>query len=459
MSWRETIEGAGDASFRGVPFKTTDAEIEGGRRTVVHEYPERDRPYPEDMGKRAKQWRVEGFVIGDDYLGQRDALIEALEAGGPGELRHPRYGVLQVSVVGHVSVKENHREGGMARFSISFVDAGDNVFPGAREDTVQEVDDAAGDCEDAAEDIYADALDLAGPASVLTGAISAVKSTVDGVLSMVRQVTSLGGLSSLVRQVVGLAGSIAALIRTPVVFAQSLRSIFNELVQGVRRPLAALQELQAVFDNHARPTITARAGSTAARIIGNQVAHNDLVRALSITAQARMVSVAISGSINQVSVATTALGVASGTTQTVGGVAIAGAGSSTSTASSSARRSIATAAAASQRLEEAPVATAAQALALRDALLDQIDAELETTEPEPVMAAALQRLRTAVARDVTARAELLRERSTFAPAAVLPAVVLAHRIYQDAGRVDELIARNGVHNPNFVPAAPLEVLQ
>jgi hypothetical protein len=36
-----------------------------------------------------------------------------------------------------------------------------------------------------------------------------------------------------------------------------------------------------------------------------------------------------------------------------------------------------------QQLEEAPVATVAQALALRDAVLDRIDQELETTEPAP----------------------------------------------------------------------------
>jgi hypothetical protein len=50
---------------------------------------------------------------------------------------------------------------------------------------------------------------------------------------------------------------------------------------------------------------------------------------------------------------------------------------------------------------------------------------------------------------VTVRAELLRERSTFTPAAVLPALVLAHRIYQDATRVDELVARNARAQPEL----------
>ena len=444
MSWREIIKAAKSASFRGVEFKTVDAEMRIGRRTVVHEYPERDRPYPEDLGKRAKEWHVEGFVIGDDYLDKRDALVAALDAKGPGELKHPRYGTLQVSVFGHASVRESTKEGGIARFSIQFVDAGANVFPGAREDTVAAVDKAATRCEAAAQSRYVKALNTAGPLSVLQSAINAAKTTVAGILRMVRQVTSLGGLSALVRSVVQLAGSIAALIRTPVVFVQGLRSIFADLVAGVGRPLAALQELRSLFQTHVRPvpaTGMPRAGSTAAKVLANQQAHTDLVRALTLSAQGRMVAVAISVGLNPEVGASTA-----GSDSSAGGT------TSTSTATTFSSSAL-------LPPYEAPIATAAQALALRDALLEQIDSELETTEPEPEMAAALQDLRSSVARDVSVRAELLRERSSFKPMAVLPALALAHRVYQDATRVDELIARNAVRNPNFVPTLPLEVLR
>ena len=33
-----------DASFAGVPFVVTDTELADGRRTAIHEYP--DRPFP-----------------------------------------------------------------------------------------------------------------------------------------------------------------------------------------------------------------------------------------------------------------------------------------------------------------------------------------------------------------------------------------------------------------------------
>ena len=33
-----------EASFRGVPFHVTKVDLKVGRRTVTHEYPQRDKP-------------------------------------------------------------------------------------------------------------------------------------------------------------------------------------------------------------------------------------------------------------------------------------------------------------------------------------------------------------------------------------------------------------------------------
>lgn len=429
MGWREDIKGT--ASFRGVPFKTVEGDAQVGRRNTTHEFPRRDQPYVEDLGRRARVWQVECYVVGEDYMAQRDALLWALQEPGAGELVHPRYGVLQVCVLGSVSVKEGTQTGGMARFTITFGDAGSNVFPANREDTVEAVDRAANDCEDAAMADYADSMDVAGPGVLQESALKGLQRDLDGLLATVRGVTDLTALSDLVRDVTGVADRLAALIRTPVVLAQSLRSLYNSLVLGVRRPLGALQELQAVFENNARPTGTARAGSTRDRLLTNTRASTDLTRRLGVAAQARLLAVGISASVNPVT--------SSGTS--------ASATASTSQASQA------------NQADERPVATAAQALALRDMVLAQIDAELETNEPDAQVAAALERLRAAVARDVSVRAELLRERSTFTPQAVLPALVLAHRVYQDASRAGELAERNGVRHATFVPAVALEVLE
>lgn len=130
MTWREdlgrvTVNGLGrviGASFRGVPFLVRASERGGGRRAVVHEFPFRDDPFVEDLGRKARPFRVEGYVIGDDYLEQRDDLLAALEdEAGPGELVHPYHGVRRAICV-NLSVSETTADGGMATFALEFAE-------------------------------------------------------------------------------------------------------------------------------------------------------------------------------------------------------------------------------------------------------------------------------------------------------------------------------------------------
>lgn len=398
MSWRDEMKT--QASFRGVPFKTTDAEQRIGRRTVLHEYPQRDTPFTEDMGRRARQYVVDGHVIGDDYLQQRDALIAAFEESGPGELVHPRYGRLRVAVLDYVSVKESQVSGGRASFSVTFVEHGDNQFPKTVVDTVAQVEAAATAVDAANAEQFGKEFNVAGPVVVATSALAALKKDLDGQLDLVRRVTSTADLAAIVASVAGVSGSLTALIRTPVNLAQSVISLSAQLSLTVIRPLSAVAELRSVFGGNPRPTGSALSGSTRARLLANESARADLQRRNSLSNQARVLSVALS----------------------------------------------------------VESLTASQARQLRDALLDQLDAELEDSDPPAAVARALTQLRTAVAADVRRRGEMMRETSTYQPQAVLPALVLAHRIYQDATRADELVQRNGIRHPGFVPAAPLEVL-
>lgn len=118
MAWESLVRT--QASFRGVPFNVDTAESQGGRRGVTHEYPFRDEPFREDLGRQVRKFTVEGHVIGADYLTARDKLLAALESpSGPGELVHPYYGTRHVAVSGF-RVREAAADGGLARFSIEF---------------------------------------------------------------------------------------------------------------------------------------------------------------------------------------------------------------------------------------------------------------------------------------------------------------------------------------------------
>ncbi|MNN99925.1 hypothetical protein D3C81_2196910 [compost metagenome] len=49
--WRDRKQGA---SFRGVPFLVDTDSVPVGRRTQLHEFPQRDQPFVEDLGRRTR---------------------------------------------------------------------------------------------------------------------------------------------------------------------------------------------------------------------------------------------------------------------------------------------------------------------------------------------------------------------------------------------------------------------
>lgn len=131
MSWRDALQ---PASFRGAAFGVVDIETSIGRRAALHEYPLRDDPYAEDLGKKAREYSINAFVIGDDYFSARDALVKALEDTSAGTLVHPTLGILSVQpLVSRLNFKNT--EGGIEYFQLKFVEAGSNSFPSATIDT------------------------------------------------------------------------------------------------------------------------------------------------------------------------------------------------------------------------------------------------------------------------------------------------------------------------------------
>lgn len=148
MSWRDDLARVTlpdgrvliGASFRGVPFFVEQVERRGGRRTVSHEFPLRDDPFIDDLGRRARQFPIEGYVVGDDYLDQKNALLAAVEdTAGPGELVHPYYGALR-AICASYSVRESIREGRFATFSLEFQEApAQSVTPTEEVDALAQV--------------------------------------------------------------------------------------------------------------------------------------------------------------------------------------------------------------------------------------------------------------------------------------------------------------------------------
>lgn len=135
MSWRDELHwadisdrGKKKASFRGATFFVDQSDYSFGRRNIPHQYPKRDIPFIEDLGRDLDEFFVRGYVIQNreneqNYFTEKNALIKALTEQGPGTLIHPFFGNIRVSLLEKVRITETFREGGIARFDMNFVEA------------------------------------------------------------------------------------------------------------------------------------------------------------------------------------------------------------------------------------------------------------------------------------------------------------------------------------------------
>ncbi len=143
------------ASFRGVPFGVISGESRFGRRLAVHEYPFRDKPWAEDLGRKTRPIGLQGFLIADslvygggDVLTQRDRMVAAAETEGAATLVHPTLGELNVSCADLVVV-ERWDAGRYFELTFNLIESGERLFPSDAGDTATGVEAAAGNVEDA----------------------------------------------------------------------------------------------------------------------------------------------------------------------------------------------------------------------------------------------------------------------------------------------------------------------
>lgn len=145
------------ASYRGVPFLVASESVSRGKKTAVHEYPNTDVRFTEELGKLPPTFQIEAIVHGDDALNQRFRLENALEKNGRGLLIHPIYGRLEVVTL-EFSVSSNQTSLGQYSFQISFSKSRANITPTPSASTSSKVSSAAkilrGTLNKKIEDIY-----------------------------------------------------------------------------------------------------------------------------------------------------------------------------------------------------------------------------------------------------------------------------------------------------------------
>lgn len=404
MSWRDDLRRVKmadgrtliAASFRGVPFFVESSTRAGGRRAVDHEFPYRAKPFVEDLGQKAKVYRLDGYVLGDDYVRQRDKLLDACELEeGPGQLVSPYDGVVTAICV-NCEVRESKSEGGIAMFALEFHDAPLQApVPTEVVDGADQVSLSA-DAADAATDAeLAEKFDPAGlPLFALESAVAAISkatAAVQAKLSLVVKLTDEA--AKLNAQATIIVASAASLVATPADIMGSFRSMFSALADTIESGPEAVME--ALIDSYGEDlgTVVDAITATRERELENQTALTSALRRGMAIEAARIAPLVAYESIES-------------------------------------------------------------AMAARDAIAAMLDeqAELATDTAYP----AIVDLRAQVMRAVPGSAELARV-VTVERRSPVPSILLAYQLYGSTDLEADVIARNGVSNPGFI-AGTLKVL-
>ena len=227
-TWRSNLR---PASWRGVPFEVAGDDAEFGRHAVVHEFVQRDKPYIEDTGRKARRFKLDAWICAGPQNNfnpwpARDALIESVELGGIGTLVHPFYGSLRGHIVG-LSVKQTSTQsGGMVGLSMEFVEAGEKDFKAST------IADTRGSVDASAEGAYAAVEQEFGQAFTVDGAREFVLADAQAMVAQFKNtLRNVQQVGTLVAQVA--AGNLGAIgiFNQPLALAQQITGIVRDLMQ------------------------------------------------------------------------------------------------------------------------------------------------------------------------------------------------------------------------------------
>lgn len=241
--WKKRLR---PGSFRGVPFHVVPAyENQFGIRGVTHEFINRDKPYREELGKQAEGFTVEVIIGGPDYMDVRDKLKEALLKGGPGKLVHPYLGELTVKVLDNCSLVETTAEGGLARFSLKFVESGEETYPASTVDHSRQASDQATTVLSAAGQVFQEVYTIRGPEYLATTFLEDVRAAANLARRSVRAVAATVGLDAVLEVIDTAATLTAAGIRTAASVVSQVQGV-AAAVASISSPADALAAFRAV---------------------------------------------------------------------------------------------------------------------------------------------------------------------------------------------------------------------
>ncbi|KOP55998.1 2-hydroxyacid dehydrogenase [Pseudomonas coronafaciens pv. porri] len=482
-TWRDSLL---PASFRGVGFFIEKAVVPVGRKGQLHEFPQRDEPYFESLGKQSQIHTLTAFIVGRDCFEQRDRLLQALEQEEAGELVHPWLGRLQVQV-GECSVTHNLNEGGLVRLDLKFYPANPLKFPVSTLNTRRQLLGASESLLDSALRRYRMVMATVDAVRIN---VQALRSALSGVFATIQRqfapfMTIYSDVTALVHSLVNAPLTISTLFST--FFAS-----FDGDSRRSRRANGTSSIGGASTGTGSGSSIGSSVGSSAGGASGGSAGSSSgggSMNGSSGTAIGQTARSAMNGGASSVETVQYRSVISEATQQAeaLSAINLVNQGSGLDTGATAqatanlvqdallvkvarivASMPVATAVApltvvpsldqqVTQPLQRVDVPVADDVIELRDTLSSAIwDASLKA-DPEHYL--ALNTLRQALVRHLNAVAASGVRLVDMKVSEPLPALVLAYRRFGDASRALELVQRNRLAHPGFVPPGTLKIAQ
>ncbi len=398
MSWRDQLQ---PGSYNNVALSFESDEATFGRRTQVHEYPAQDTPFVEDLGRGKRGFRLECFLLGDDFMRRRDALIAELEKPGPGTLVHPYYGSLRVSLAEPGRVGHSSREGGMCTVTLAFVEAGEREFPSVAADTVQQLGSVANLSVESIEQSFSHAVTSGHPGFVFDGLVANLQSGLSALSQLNGQINSgAAPISTVASTIDSLGDNIVSLLQSPRALAGQIAGVIGSIFSNSQQVDDALRGFYSVRDNvNAYDTVPTTTPSRVQQN-ANQLLAAQLFRGVALVETVRAVS------------------------------------------QLSARVSITDNA-------QSPFGSRDQAETVRDQLLDELDAETLLADDD-VYKSLIDVQRRFVSH-INAHGQTLSRIAYKSLFAGVPSLVFAHQLYGNIDLELDIVKRNNIRRPAQLP--------
>lgn len=293
-SWKDDLR---PASFRGVPFFIDSHQYVGGRRVTFHEFPNRDIPFPEDLGKVGSTFKIDGYLLGDDIKAQKDAIKKAAETMGPAELVHPYLGTLRVQC-GAFGIDEQKGEGRITRVSFQFYEAGDNRFPNNADDKQDILEEKSLGALAASKNAFDKGFSIDGlPGYAVDTARKSVNQAADAFEKATKGLAlKADQISALAFNIRNLRAQVNDLIQAPAALSQRLQDSFGLLQSALGgnkeayQAISLLTNFQTVSDPAPYPTPTRLAEADNKYVFDNFMKQTATVNAALIASETEFVS-------------------------------------------------------------------------------------------------------------------------------------------------------------------------